>query len=195
MRTLACFIVSVGIGLNCVRAQRHEEGNLGEVDTIWPGIRLQVLKVERIPANRLLAVVRLVATRQAPASGTLIGTKVAVPANIPKEEVFSGRYAPRAFSLLSSVMIHEQTQRKYPALPPADSAGRNYIPGEVLGTLFPGEAEVLTVQFAAPSEMVSAGTDAPKQTASFLLSNAKEPIGKVPIPPPEAVDESAVQGR
>ena len=192
---MACFIVSVGISLNCVWAQRHEGENLGEVDTIWPGIRLQLLKLERIPPNRLLAVIRLVATRQAPASGTFIGTKVTAPANAPKKELFSARFAPHAFSLSTSEMIHEQTERKYPALPPVAATGRHYIPGEVLGTLFPGQAEVLTVQFAVPSEMVSAQIDAPRQTASFLLSSAKGPIAKVPIPPPEAVDESAVQSR
>jgi hypothetical protein len=190
IKALASFAVSAGIALGSVWAQGREGGMLGEVDTIWPGIRFQLLKLERIPPDRLLAVIRIIATRQAPASGTFIGTQVAVPANTPKEDRSSSRYAPRPFSLSASQMIHEQTGRKFPALPPIASAGRNYIPGEILRTLFPGEAAILTVQFAVPSEIASGQTDALKQTASFLLSNAKTPIAKVPIPLPQ----SAIQG-
>ena len=188
IRALPCFIVAIGITLGCVRAQQHDNANLGEVDTLWAGIRLQLLRLEQIPGSRLLAVIRIVATPQAPPSGTLIGTKIEIPAGVSKEDRLSGRFAPRPFSLATSEMIHEQTGRKFPALPPSASAGRTYIPGEVLAMLRPGQAEVLTVQFAMPIEI-----DMPRQTASFLFTNAKQRIGKVPIPSSQVVNDSMVQ--
>ncbi len=179
MRSLASIVLFAGIALSVAHAQRGEAGTSGEVETIWPGIRYQVLKLERIPPDRLVVAVRIFATRQAPASGTLIGTRIPVPANISKEEMLSARYAPRPFSLASSKMIYEQTGQQSPALPPVSSAGRNYIPGEILSTLFPGQAEVLTVQFSVPPATEAAGQ---KQSVSFLFPNAKGPIGKVPVP-------------
>jgi hypothetical protein len=190
-RLLPCLLSSIVLSCNVAQAQRPSSSppSLGEVDTTWPGIRFQLLKVERIPPDRLLAVIRIVATRQAPASGTLIGTKVSVPANVTTQDLISARYAPRAFSLSASEMIHEQTARKFPALPPLASAGRSYVSGEILRTLLPGQAAILTVQFALPPGVASAETGVPKQTASFLLPNAKGPITKVPIPPHESVDD------
>ena len=188
-KALSCFLVSVGIGLSGIQA-RQDGDALGEVDTIWPGVRFQLTRVERIPANRLLVVVRLIATRQAPATGTFIGIKAQVPANVPREELFSSKYTPRPFSLASSQMVWDQTGQRYPALPPLAS-GPQYIPGAILTTLRPGQAEILTVQFAAPT----AYADEPKQTVSFLFANAKGPITKVRIPPPEAASDSAAQSR
>jgi hypothetical protein len=192
MKIFAFIFIISSLALSGARAQRDEAGILGEVETIWRGIRYQVLRLERIPADRLLVVVRILATRQAPPSGTLIGTEVPVPDNIPKEEAISARYAPRPFSLASSKMIDEQTERQYPALSPLPSAERNYIPGEVLGLLRPGQAEILTVQFSLPARTEPASQ---KQSVSFLFPNAKGPIAKVPVPAPVVPGDPAGQGR
>ena len=192
MRSLDLVILFAGIALSGLHAQRHEAGTLGEVETMWPGIRYQLLKLERIPPDRLLVALRISATREASASGTLIGTKVSVPANISQLEALSARYAPRPLSLASSKMIDEQTGRQYPALPPMASAERKYIPGEILSTLFPGQSEVLTVQFSVPP---SGETASQKQSASLLFPNAKGPIAKVPIPPSLVPGDPAGQSR
>jgi hypothetical protein len=193
-QALACFIGFLVLGFCAVQAQRHRDDSLGEVETNWPGIRYQLTRIERISSDRLLVVVRIVATQRAPASGTFIGIKAQVPANVPKEEVGSAKYAPRPFSLASSQMVGDQTGQRYPALPPIAS-GRQYIPGEILTTLRPGQAEVLTVQFAAPASLSSVGSSTPKQTASFLFPNAKGPIGRITIPPPAGFDDPTAQNR
>jgi hypothetical protein len=192
MRVAIRTVLFLAISLGCIQAQRDDGGNLGAVDTVWPGVRYELVRVERIPPDRLLVAVRLVATRQAAPSGTFIGTKMSKDA--PKNELVSAQYAPRPFSLASSQMVGDQTGERYPALSPITS-GAQYIPGEILTTLLPGEAEILTVQFAAPASMASAGSRAPKQTASFLFPNAKAPIAKVEIPPAAAFDSSSIQSR
>jgi hypothetical protein len=197
LKPLAYLVASIAIVLSGVWAAqaREGEGNLGEVDTIWPGIRFQLVRVEHIPTNRLLAVIRILATPQAPASGTLIGTKVSVPPDATKQDLIEHRYAPRPFSLSASQMIHEQTEQRFPALPPAASARRSYVSSDILRTLFPGQAEILTLQFSLPPGVASVDNALPKQTATFLLTNAKAPITKVPIPPRELVDEPDIEGR
>ena len=193
-KALACFIGFLVLGFCGAQAQWHRGDSLGEVETNWPGIRYQLTRIERISPDRLLVVVHIVATQRAPASGTFIGTKARVPANVPTEELVSAKYVPRPFSLASSQMVGDQTGQRYPALPPIAS-GRQYIPGEILTTLRPGQAEILTVQFAAPASLSSVDSGTPKQTASFLFANAKGPIGKVAIPPPAAFDEPTIQSR
>lgn len=187
--SLLFLVLLIGGPLSPAEAQRFDEDNLGAVETLWPGVRFQLLKLERIPKSRLLATVRIFATSHSPGSGTLIGTKAATPDHVSKEDLLSARFAPRSFSLEAAEMVHEQTGRKYPTLVP-EGSGRSYAGSEVLTTLLPGQAEVLTIQFALPPE-----ANSEKQTASFLLPNAKGPITRVLIPPLESVEEGAAQPR
>src|SRR5262245_59322373 len=99
--TWSCFLVFLGIGVVTIQPQR-DSNILGEIDSVWPGIQVQLAKVERIPLNRLLVVVRLVATKQAPTKGTLIGNRPHIPDNTPKDELLSARYSPGPFSLATS---------------------------------------------------------------------------------------------
>ncbi len=158
-----------------------------EIAAEWPGVRFSVFRVERIPGDRLLVAVRIIASAGAPRQGTLLGTMPDVPAGVSADDLSSGRYDPKPYSLAASVMTDDATGRKYPALPP-DPAGKSYIPGEVLATLMPGNAEVLTVQFAAPPPPLDEN-GVPlktKQTISIQFPNAKGPVTKIIIPPPLA---------
>jgi hypothetical protein len=90
-------------------------------------------------------------------------------------------------------MIDDQTGRKYPVLPPIAPAGKEYLPSTTLRSLLPGQAEVLTIQFAIPPPPPS--DDSQKQTASFLFPNAKGSMAKVLIPLTEPTNPSAGQSR
>ena len=183
-KILALLIVILSVGSLPLQAQKREARNLGEVETTWPGIRYQIFRIERMPQDRLLVGVRIVATPQAPPSGTLIGVSVPIPANATREDLLSGRYAPRPLSLASSEMIDEETEQKYRPLPPVTLAGRPLLPSVTLSSLRPGQAEVLSLQFAVPAVRPSPDQETSKQTVSFVFPNAKGPITKVPVPAP-----------
>ena len=178
----------------CAIAQQPAKKSKFEVETTWPGIHFKFVRIERILDERLLIVVRIVATPKAPATGTFIGVKPLVPPGATPEELRSGRYEPRPFSLASSVMIDDLTSQRFPALAPISPPGKEYVPAEVFASLLPGRAEVLTLQFRAPPAPPLAVADnrAPeKQTVSLLLTNAKAPITAIPIPSLDAKQFSA----
>jgi len=142
--------------------------------------------IQRIPPNRLVVGVRLLATAKAPPQGTLLGIPVPIPPNADKQAIQAGIYHPRPLSFASSVMTDELTKQTYPALHPISPPGRKYIPSAVLSTLRPRGNAIFTLQFAAPPPPPPPSPSAPgpvKQTLSFLFTNAKGPIAHVPIPP------------
>ena len=161
-----------------------------EVETTWPGVRFQIFRIERIP-NRLVVAVRILATEKAPPTGTFLGVKTPIPSTASPEDVSMGLYDPKPFSLISSVMIDEQSGQRYPVLPSIAPPGRKYLPRTILASLMPGEAELLTIQFAAPPSFGEG--ELQKQTASFLFPNAKAPITRVPIPTPGTSDGSSFE--
>jgi hypothetical protein len=169
------------------RAQSSQgAGAFAEVETTWPGVRFQLFRIERIPLNRLVVAVRIFATDKAPRSGTFLGTRTRIPANANREDIGMGLYDPKPFSLAGAVMIDEQSGQKYAVLPSIAPVGKQYLPSATLASLMPGQAEMLTIQFAIPPS--PAGDEPQKQTASFLFPEAKGPIAKVQIPPAASVD-------
>ena len=169
------------------------DGAFPEVETTWPGVRFQLFRIERIPFDRLVVAVRIFATDKAPRSGTFLGTRTPIPANAKSEDIDIGLYDPKPFSLAGAVMIDDQSGQKYPVLPSIAPVGKRFLPNATLASLMPGQAEMLTIQFAIPP--LPSGDELQKQTASFLFPEAKGAIAKVQIPPPEAASESAVQSR
>ena len=61
-QVLILLIVILSVGSLPLQAQKKATPNLGEVETTWPGIRYQIFRVERMPPDRLLVGVRIVAT-------------------------------------------------------------------------------------------------------------------------------------
>jgi hypothetical protein len=109
-----------------------------------------------------------------------------------KVDIDGGKYAPKPFSLASSVMIDDQTLQRFAVLPPVAPPGKEYFPDAFLGRLQPGQLDTMTIQFAAPPPPPSReGEPPPKQTVSFLLAGAKGAIAKVPIPPPANIGSTA----
>jgi hypothetical protein len=166
--------------------------SLGAVDTAWQGVRFIIPKIERIQQDRLVVVIYIQATPAAPASGVLVGIETPIPPGATKVDIDAGKYAPKPFSLASSVMIDDQTLQKFAVLPPVAPPGKEYFPGAFLGRLQPGQLDTMTIQFAAPPPPPSReGMPPPRQTVSFLLAGAKGAIAKVPIPPPSNISGEA----
>jgi hypothetical protein len=186
MKLLALFLIAVCFVLNGVYAQDRKSGapKIPTVETKWPGVNFAIYRLERIQDNRLLVWVRVIATSKAPAKGTLLGTRPEIPPSATKDDLATGLYNTRPFSLASSEMIDNQTQRKFPVLSPVAPPGQKYFPGELANGLLPGQAQTLTIQFTAPPPPPVEEGKSAKQTVSFLLPGAKGPIVNVPIPPP-----------
>jgi hypothetical protein len=188
----ALFVLTLSI-LQAGAQSSQVAGGFPEVETKWPGVRFQLFRIERIPSNRLVVAVRIFATDKAPRSGTFLGTRIPIPANANREDIGMGLYDPKPFSLAGAMMIDEQSKQKYPVLPSIAPVGKRYLPSATLASLMPGQAEMLTIQFAIPP--LPPGEEPQKQTASFVFPEAKGPIVKVQIPPPATANESAVQSR
>ena len=188
LRGVALFIFMLSISEAWAQSSQRA-GGFPEVETTWPGVRFQIFRIERIP-NRLVVAVRILATEKAPPTGTFLGTKTPLPSTATREDVSMGLYDPKPFSLTSAVMIDEQSGQRYPVLPSIAPPGKIYLPSIILASLMPGEAELLTIQFAAPP---FGEGELQKRTASFLLPNAKAPITRVPIPPSSPSGERAVE--
>jgi hypothetical protein len=110
--------------------------------------------------------------------GTLPSMTRPIPAEAKPNE------APEE-NLKTTVMIDEQTKKRYEVLPPVAPPGKKYLPSGIANVLLPGETRTLSIQFASPpvSSTID-GREPHKQTVSFLLTGAKGPIVRVPLPPP-----------
>jgi hypothetical protein len=188
MKLFSLLVFGTGLILiSGLHAQEYKAStkNRAEVETKWPGVIFTIPRLERIQGNRLLVVVRVIATSKAAASGTFLGTRPVIPPGTTKEELETNRYDGKPFSLASAVMTDEQTMQKYFVLPPVAPPGQRYFPGELSNSLRPGQAETLTMQFAAPPAPLSVeGEESAKQTVSFLLPSAKGPIANISVPAP-----------
>jgi hypothetical protein len=184
MKTLFMILAFAFVLSATVHAQ-HTGANLGEAKMNLTGINCQITTIKRIPPNRLLVVVRLLATTETPPEGTLIGYTVTVP-SLSKAGPPTPHVDPTPFSLASSVMTDEKTKLTYPTLPPVAPPGKAYRPGVALGFLKPNQNLVLTLQFALPPPLPPdpATGVSPQQTVSFMFTNAKGPITHVTLPPP-----------
>jgi len=161
--------------------------SLGEAQTAWPGVVYQITQVQRIAGDRLLIGVRVLATAQAPAKGTLFGIETPIPPTASKEDILAGWFVPKPFSLRGAAMTDDQTKVEYHTLDPSPT-GPQYVSSDCLSTLVPGRSELMSIQFAAPPPPLDdqGHPTKEKQTISILLPKASAPIGKIPIPPPNA---------
>lgn len=158
---------------------------LGDVKTIWPGIHFQVTVLKRIPPDRLLAVVQIVATPQTPPPG--LELSVPNPNKPPPNmdpRTAALLFPPKPFSLESATMTDELSQQQYSTLPPVAPPGHSYRPGKVLDFLRPGDSVILTLQFPIPPPPPPppGSTVPPKQTVSFLFPKAQGPMIHIAVP-------------
>ena len=181
------FLYLAGLAFALWPLKAQVASSFPEGKTNWPGIHFQIMYLARVPPNRLLVGVRLIATSQAPPGGTLVGTPVPITPNADPRNVTAGFYHPQPFDMNSSVMTDELTQQSYPVVPTIAPPGRGYRPAIILATLFPGGGSSnMTLQFVVPPPPPPppAGQPPVKQTLSFLFTNAKAAITHVPLPPP-----------
>ena len=180
------FPVALTLILSCLTllAQDNASQKL-EVESSWPGIHFQIAYLQRIPPDRLLVGVILIATASAPPGGTLIGTPQTIPPNADPHDVAAGYYRPAPFTMTSSVMTDDISQTQYSPLVPVAPPGRKYRPAILLETLLPGQSSMMVLQFSVPPPPPPPEPGQPpvKQTLSFLFTNAKSAIKNIPIPP------------
>ena len=156
-----------------------------QVDSTWPGVKLEVPEVKRIEDNRLLVVVQVHATSRAP-SVTLIGTPPPPPPANPTPDQLLDVHVAIPYSITSATMTDDLSQKKFAPLGP-DPHGQIYRPSTLLGSLGPNESIYLTVQFAVPPPPPpDKDGKIPKQTVSILLPNSSGPITGIVIPPETA---------
>jgi len=166
------------------------------VSTTWgPGIQLRLIGIRRIIDNRLLAVFWIEATKDAPASGTLIsgGLTQPPPGGLPEPTPGYNKLYPKikfirqpiGFRFTGAMMTDDLTKTQYPQLSPVAPPGVCYTPPACLGTIKPGKNLLFTLQFAVPPPPPPPvpGQPPPIQTLSFLVPTATGPIVKAPIPP------------
>lgn len=181
MRSLAILVIILVAGGGNLWAQKAS-AILGDVETEWPGIHFHVFRIIRIPGDRLLVGVRIVATPQAPGQGTLIGIEPKIPPDATPADIQAGRYNPAPFSLESSTMVEEKTSRKFATAQPGPNS--NHISGEILCSLRPSQAETLAIEFPSPPVEYDSKGQPVKQFVSIFLTKAKAEIPHIPVPLP-----------
>ncbi len=179
-------VLSFVFALSLLPLMAQDKATPPEGKTNWPGIHYQIMYLARIQQNHLLVGIRLFATNEAPAGGTLIGVPVPVPANANPSDIAAGAYRPSPFTMDSSVMTDDLTQKTYPVVPSVALPGHKYRPAVLLETLAPGQGDMVTLQFEVPPPPPPPAPGLPpvKQTLSFLFTNANGAITHVPLPPP-----------
>ena len=177
MKLFSLLLIATSLTLtNGLHAQEQKASttNLAEVETKWPGVLFAISRLERIQDNRLLVFVRVIATSKAARSGTFLGTRPAIPPGASKEDIATDLYNAKPFSLASAVMTDDQTQQKYPVLPPVAPPGKEYFPGELANGLLPGQGETLTIQFAAPPCAASVGRRKVCEADGFFCASQRQ---------------------
>jgi len=185
MKQIFLFSLAFALSASGLWAQQPTPapGNWGGVDTTWRGIRFQIYQVQRIPGDRLLVIVTILATPKAAPNGTLIGVMPPGASLAPGNGPVSAENQPRPFSVASAVMTDEATKQTYQAVPPIPG-GQNYVPAEIFTTLRPNSSDMVTVQFPIPPPPQPVDGIVPQQKVSILLPNALGPITHIVIPPP-----------
>lgn len=181
---LTAFVFLVQSCLVAAQAPSSSFDTPYKVGTQWPGIDFRVVDIERIIQNRVMVVVRIEATKEAPAGGTLIGSPPVIPAYV-KIEADRRRFAPTPFVVAGSTMTDESRAVAYPMLSPIAPRGHGYLPGACMASLRPGDTVMFSLQFAAPPPPPPPAPGQPPvvQTLSFLFTKATGPIAHVPLPP------------
>jgi len=161
-----------------------------QVETDWPGIIYRLIYISRIFDNRLMLIVRIEGTKDAPVDGTLLGTpgpKIPMQAsrNSPVKMV---QLAPAPLAMTSAVLTDELTKNTFSQLPNKAPPGRGTFPSEVMGKMYPNRMMIFSIQFTVPPppppEPDQPPPPAGPQTLSVLLPHAKGPIVHIPLPPP-----------
>ena len=190
MKSLIGLLFFLGLGLLSAKCQTNVDApKTYGVDTQFPGVRFDIMKIERTVQNRLMILVCIHATHDISPQGVFLGTRVIPPPHPTWQQVASGIYAPKPFSIRSTVMIDELSQQRYPTLRPVAAPGRGTLRDQTFARIGPGQSAFLNLQFAIPPPPPPPpdGSKPPQQTLSFLFPKAAGPIQHVPLPPPEAV--------
>ena len=157
---------------------------LGDTESEWPGIHYQMLELKRLPPNRLLILLQLIALTGTPPNGTsIIG---------PMGGGAGGIKIPLPFSFDSSTMTDNLSGVSYPVLPSVAPRGRAYRGSQIRATLLLGQRIWLNLQFACPPPPPPPPEGQPpkKQILSFVFPKGDKPI-QIELPPAPAPGAAA----
>ncbi len=150
---------------------------LAEVETIWPGVKFQVMNAQRIDPSHVLFTVRVTADRTARAS-VLVASRpaLAIPDGASAEEIDSGKYEAIPFTLVGGKLTDEITGKVYESLstlPVAPFVG----PNSALTNLDPGSAVQMAVYFSVPPPLPkNAEGVTPPQKVTIQFPKAAKPL-------------------
>jgi len=151
MKSLIGLLFFLGLGLLSAKCQTNVDApKTYGVDTQFPGVRFDIMKIERTVQNRLMILVCIHATHDISPQGVFLGTRVIPPPHPTWQQVASGIYAPKPFSIRSTVMIDELSQQRYPTLRPVAPPGRGTLRDQTFARIGPGQSAFLNLQFAMP---------------------------------------------
>ena len=165
-----------------------------KVETDWPGIVYRLINISRIFDNRLMLIMRIEGTKEAPPGGTLLGTHgplIPIPTGNRNSPLKLMEIAPIPLSFAGAVLTDELTKNTFPQLPNKAPPGRGTFPSAVMGKIYPNRVMIFSIQFAVPPPPPAPqpGQPAPgPQTLSLLLPHAKGPIVHIPLPAKTKVD-------
>ena len=159
-------------------------------DATWPGVKLKISELVRIDATHVLAKVHVTSSASA-AAATIIGTMpkngFTAPPNVTREELESGKYSAKGYTLSDAVVVDEGTQQKFHAstnLPRSPFFGPNNVVTELARNSGIQMGVLLNVP---PPQPVESDGKSPPQKVTILLPNAKNPIEHVLLPAPTPV--------
>ena len=181
----SAFLAFFILGISPSKGQAQGGATVYGTDTQWPGIRFEIVNLQRTMQNRLAILVRIRARGGLPPQGIFLGTQPSIPPHATAIDLASGMYRPIPFSVRSTVMIDELSQQQYPSLPPIAPPGKAWLPALTSTNFHSFQSVYLNLQFAIPPPPPPPpdGSKPPQQTLCFLFPKALGPIQHIPLPP------------
>lgn len=158
---------------------------LAKCESEWPEVTFHLVDFQRLDNSHALAIIQI---RTSPQRENVLmlgedplGGKV-IPDTATPEEIESGKYDPRPFSLRAGTLMDELTGQSYKTV--SEAAGRYHGPDVVLTSLHPGSGIQMAVYFEAPGPLpLNADGHRPEQKVTLQLPKAKIPFKNLVLPP------------
>jgi len=172
------------VSLLAVAAFAHAaDANAVETASTIPDLKLRVQSVKRPDNKHVIFVIQAVADDKARGDVHLETSVRPAPKNATKEDIASGKYEARGFTLLPAEMIDEATGQKYSSveLPP----GLPFLgPSKIRISLEPGSSVQMAICLASPAPLpADASGKPPEQKVTLILPNTLKPIKGLVLPP------------
>lgn len=176
------FLISLAL-LVIVSSELFAAKPLAEVETVWPGVKFEVMNVMRLDTGHVLLTVRVRADLANKSVTRLVDREEQTPPpNASAEDLESGKYEATAFTLVGTTLTDEATGRTFPSMP--DLPATPYVgPNMALMALEPGSGAQMAVYLQAPPPLPPAADGSPTpQKVSILFPKAAKPMTGLLLP-------------